>query len=573
MAANDKITPTSLLIANNLKGTPFSTKNTYKLTSGKKTKFKNPYTDAVDFLSIVYAKELKVADFNAIWNFRNNIDQPVKAPYTPNVNANFDLVGQIVAFSENEWDELQITISQAFNNIYPFEIPDVVSTYTPTEILLYENSMGVFNTGAGATAPLLNALGAPIPGSPFAQGIAYADAWNNLKVPADAALGFETYYIAPIYKPSTGTKYYYRYTGVRRWASPYTGYTPPASAPVNTVAPAISGSFIVGNGIITTNGTWTSVTPITYTYQWYRGATPIAGATLNTYTLVQADAGNLSNISCQVTATNTEGAVTVSSNTVAQVLDFNAHAYIIGAGLTIPSIEADASNQLVIDLKGFNLWSGMLAVHPIAGTTSASQRTDLVTPGGAFDITFNGTWTHTSTGAAPDGVTAYGDTGITPSINISDINKHAFFFYSRTNVNAFNQSDVGTRDFTGGISRLELISDAGASSAFAANSAILDFTPTADSLGLFSVARTGATTVSLYKNGVLAATTANAVNYLSILPIYLSASSSNGGPSPTNFSTRECAFFGVYNGALDATQNANLYTAIQAFQTTLSRQV
>jgi hypothetical protein len=573
MAANDKITPTSLLIANNLKGTPFSTKNTYKLTSGKKTKYKNPYTDAVDFLSIVYAKELKVADFNAIWNFRNNIDQPVKARYTPNVNANFDLIGQIVAFSENEWDELQITISQAFNNIYPFEIPDIVSTYTPTEILLYENSMGVFNTGAGATAPLLNALGAPIPGSPFTQGVAYADAWNNLKVPADAALGFETYYIAPIYKPSTGTNYYYRYTGVRRWASPYTGYTPPANTPLNSVAPAISGSFIVGAGITTTNGTWISVTPITYTYQWYRGATPIAGATLNTYTLVQADAGNLSNISCQVTATNTEGAATASSNTVAQVLDFNAHAYIIGAGLTIPSIEADASNQLVIDLKGFGLWSTMLAANPIVGTTSASQRTDLVTPGGAFDITFNGTWTHTSTGAAPDGVTAYGDTGITPSINIPDINKYTFFFYSRTNVGDATQIDVGALDYTGSLSRLQLNCNDGVNTRFASSTGALSSAATADSLGLFSVSRTGATTTDFYKNGVLVATVANAALTLSTIPVYISAVNTNGGPSPANFSTRECAFFGVYDGALDATQNANLYTAIQTFQTTLSRQV
>ena len=47
-----------------------------------------------------------------------------------------------------------------------------------------------------------------------------------------------------------------------------------------------------------------------------------------------------------------------------------------------------------------------------------------------------------------------------------------------------------------------------------------------------------------------------------------------GGIYGTNgYGTRECAFAFIYNGSLDATQNSNLYNAIQAFNTTLSRQV
>lgn len=571
MAANDKITPTSLLIANNLKGTPFSTKNTYKLTSGKKTKFKNPYTDAVDFLSIVYAKELKVADFNAIWNFRNNIDQPVKAPYTPNVNANFDLVGQIVAFSENEWDELQITISQAFNNIYPFEIPDVVSTYTPTEILLYENSMGVFNTGAGATAPLLNALGAPIPGSPFAQGVAYADAWNNLKVPADAALGFETYYIAPIYKPLTGTKYYYRYTGVRRWASPYTGYTPPGpiippSAPVNTALPVITGSPIVGSPLTVSNGTWTGYPLPTFTYQWYIGAAPIGGATANTFILTQAQAGNTSNISCQVTATNIVGTATATSNTVIQIFDFNAAAFITTSGIS--STEANAVNTLTIALKAQNLWNGAIALYPVVGTTIGEQRTNLVNPL-LYQLDFQGAWTHSATGALPDGTTAYADTQIIPSLTVINQDKTTVIFYSRTNIFSPGiKTDFGS--YTGGFRTV-----------FATNFTSLDYAMNTsgatsgglftDTLGLFSVSRTTSTTTTVYHKGLPLTVTADPSGGLPNASIYLSAA--NNGGSPAFFSPRECAFFGIYNGVLDATDNANLEAIIQAFQTTLGRQV
>ena len=222
MAANDKITPTALLIANNLKGTKYSTKSTYKLTPKTYSKYKNVYTDAVEFLASVYAKELKVADFNALWNFRNADESPNKAPYTPNKNANYDLIGQVVAFSELEWNELQIAISKAFNNIYPFDIAALAGVYTPTEQTYYQNLMGVLSGGAAPLKPLYDANGVLL--GTFAQGATYANRWNTLKVPADAALGVDTPYLAPIYKPASATNYYYRYTGKREWLAPFEGY-------------------------------------------------------------------------------------------------------------------------------------------------------------------------------------------------------------------------------------------------------------------------------------------------------------------------------------------------------------
>lgn len=225
MAANDKILPTALLIANNLKGTKYSTSRTYKLTPKPTGKYNNLYTDAVEFLASLYAKELKVADFNAIWNFRNADDSPNEAPYTPNKNANFEILGQIVAFSEMEWEQLQVAISKAFNHIYPFNIPALAGVYTPQEQAEYNKMMGVFPAGSGATAPILLANGTPVPGSPFPQGPAYAAAWNSLKVPGDAALDVETYFIAPILNANVGVDpYYYRYTGKRAWESPFSGY-------------------------------------------------------------------------------------------------------------------------------------------------------------------------------------------------------------------------------------------------------------------------------------------------------------------------------------------------------------
>ena len=85
--------------------------------------------------------------------------------------------------------------------------------------------------------------------------------------------------------------------------------------PVNTVAPVISGTQVVGSTLTSTTGTWTGTPVIVYTYQWFRGATLIGGATASTYVLVQADAGNTSNITCQVTGTNAFGNATATSNT------------------------------------------------------------------------------------------------------------------------------------------------------------------------------------------------------------------------------------------------------------------
>lgn len=230
MAANDKITPTALLIANNLKGTKYSTKSTYKLTPKTTSKYKNVYTDAVEFLASLYSKELKVADSNAVWNFRNADESPNKAPYSPNKNANYEILGQIVAFSELEWNELQIAISKAFNNIYPFDLASLAGVYTPTEQAYYLSQMGVLDGGATATEMLLDANGNVLSG-PWPQDASvsgYANKWNVQKVAADAALGVDTPYIAPILKPTSGTNYYYRFTGKRRWnaspSAPFEGY-------------------------------------------------------------------------------------------------------------------------------------------------------------------------------------------------------------------------------------------------------------------------------------------------------------------------------------------------------------
>ena len=85
-----------------------------------------------------------------------------------------------------------------------------------------------------------------------------------------------------------------------------TGFRSDGNVPVNTVAPVISGTAIVGQTLTSTTGTWTSDTGIIgYLYQWYREDNAINDATNNTYVVQLADLGFV--ISCRVAATDLDG--------------------------------------------------------------------------------------------------------------------------------------------------------------------------------------------------------------------------------------------------------------------------
>lgn len=90
--------------------------------------------------------------------------------------------------------------------------------------------------------------------------------------------------------------------------------------PLLTVAPTITddGTPAVGEELTLSNGTFTGDTPMTYTYQWYAGGVPIAGATNATYTPTTVDIGKV--ITARVTALNASGsAVGFTEPTVAVI--------------------------------------------------------------------------------------------------------------------------------------------------------------------------------------------------------------------------------------------------------------
>jgi hypothetical protein len=90
--------------------------------------------------------------------------------------------------------------------------------------------------------------------------------------------------------------------------------------PVNTAAPAITGTAQEGQTVTCSTGTWTGTPTITYTYQWKRNGSNIGSATNSTYLLVSADVGQ--SITCQVTATNGSGSASATSNTITPIAAF-----------------------------------------------------------------------------------------------------------------------------------------------------------------------------------------------------------------------------------------------------------
>lgn len=89
-------------------------------------------------------------------------------------------------------------------------------------------------------------------------------------------------------------------------------------APVNTVAPALSGTPIVGETLTVTNGTWTGTPAPTYAREWLRDGSAISGATGTTYVLTEDDVD--ASITVRVTGTNSAGNAQAVSNAIGPVV-------------------------------------------------------------------------------------------------------------------------------------------------------------------------------------------------------------------------------------------------------------
>lgn len=235
------------------------------------------------------------------------------------------------------------------------------------------------------------------------------------------------------------------------------------------------------------------------------------------------------------------------------------------AGGSLTTTEKSAVTTLVQDLKSYSIWSKMQAIYPMVGSSAAACAQNLKSS--SFTGTFNGGITYASTGITGNGTTGYMDTGVTPSSHLN-LNSVHLSYYSRTN-NSENSSQFGAND--GADNRLQItINFAGNTNYNAMNNNVTQFTYTGSSAGFFLASRISSTEFKSYRNSTLQNTTTSTTQTLTNKELILLATNNNG--TKGQYSTKQCAFASVGDGLSD-TEAGNFFTAVQAFQTTLSRNV
>lgn len=236
------------------------------------------------------------------------------------------------------------------------------------------------------------------------------------------------------------------------------------------------------------------------------------------------------------------------------------------AGGSLTSTEETAINDLVLDLKSYSLWDKMIGLYPVVGSGATEHSFNLKDPT-QYNLTFNGTWTHSSSGASP-GNNGYAQTGIIPSvIDFQTSGSVHYSMYIQEDL-ASGRYDMGSYEPSAG--------DWGMLSSFIGNNRAYNGVGT----GWLSIPNGGNTdahwimtndgsTSYIYKDGSSLVTGSKSISSGTSFEIYISANNREG--SPSDYGQRDWALASIGLG-MDATEASNYTTAVLAFQTALSRQ-
>lgn len=241
-------------------------------------------------------------------------------------------------------------------------------------------------------------------------------------------------------------------------------------------------------------------------------------------------------------------------------VDPDAQAFITAASITDPT-QQSAINTLVVDFKGYNIWTKFKAIYPIVGGVASSHAVNLKTPG-TFNLTFASGWTHSSNGMTP--LNTYADTNLNDN-TILNLNSVHVSYYSRTNSNN-TEIEIGAGLSDG----LFIEARTSGISYYRVHSSALLQHSDSDSRAFYVANRTASNLMNAWKNGTKVATSTGVSTTKQSLNIYIGALN-NGGVASFP-SSKQCAFASIGDGLTD-TEAANFYTAVQAFQTTLGRSI
>jgi hypothetical protein len=246
--------------------------------------------------------------------------------------------------------------------------------------------------------------------------------------------------------------------------------------------------------------------------------------------------------------------------------DPDAQAFITAANITNQT-QKIAIDQLVLNLKSYSLWTKFSAIYPFVGGTATSHKYNLKDPrdlDAAYRIQFNGGWTHNSNGITGNGTNGYADTFAKMNTAAIPNRLNHWSSYTRTIPSDYlryvtgilNPSPFICFGYAAVTGNFALGLQTNQSIGFGLAAGFFNGTVTSDSVGSF------------YRNGVFV--DSQTPNSMTTQNSYFLGAMNAGFPydyNNTNFA------FTSLGGALTATDAANFYTAVQAFQTTLGRQV
>lgn len=253
-------------------------------------------------------------------------------------------------------------------------------------------------------------------------------------------------------------------------------------------------------------------------------------------------------------------------------LDPDAQAFLNAAGITDATITT-AIDTLVIQLKSIGVWAKLKAVYPFVGGTATTHKFNLKNPAdtnAAFRLLFSGGWTHSANGIQGNGTNTFANTFYVPNTEC-DSQNNSIAMYIRNNVNEQKYDFAATNDSGGGVNPFGLIARYSLNGFSYFLNGVFSITATiGDSTG-FLQGFTDASANRFYRNSGQIATSALAINPLSTSSLYIGAN--NGGGTLGFVGTKQFAFASMGGTKLTTTEAANYYLAVQAFQTTLNRQV
>ena len=231
-------------------------------------------------------------------------------------------------------------------------------------------------------------------------------------------------------------------------------------------------------------------------------------------------------------------------------------------------------------MKTASIWTKMKAVYPFVGGTPTTHKWNLKDPrdtDAAFRLNFIGGWTHSSTGALPNGTNGYANTHIISNVSFNNTTFSAVGYYSRTNT-AATSSEYDCGSSGSGNPHLQLILRRSTNFRYFASDTPTGSiyrgagdTSSTDGRGFFIGTQQG-TDARLFVNGVNVASNNYTTVGLTINNLENYIGALNNAASPALYGNKECALW-FASTTLTNSEAIAFNAAVNTFQTTLSRNV